>query len=81
MKHARKDYDRIQDPANLIPEDMPVFLVLGQDKHAAKTVRFWASEVEADGGDPELVAMARAHADLMDALPDHKQPDLPHHTV
>lgn len=75
MLHARPDYNRIQDPENKIPANMPVFLLLGKDKHAAKTVRFWADEVEKDGGDPEIIAMARAHADLMDALPEHKQPD------
>lgn len=77
MIHARPDYNRIQDPAGLIPEDMPVFLLLGKDKYAAETVRFWASRVEAGGGDPEIVQMARDHADRMDALATHKQPDLP----
>lgn len=77
MLHARPDYNRIQDPEGKIPEDMPVFLLLGKDKHAAKTVRFWANEVEKDGGDPVIVALARDHADKMDALLEHKQPDLP----
>ena len=76
MLHARSDYNRIQDPENKIPVDMPVFLLLGKDKHASKTVRFWADEVEKDGGDPEIVRIAREHADKMDALPEHKQPDL-----
>jgi len=31
MVHARKDYDRIQDPLNLIPLQEPVFLLRGQD--------------------------------------------------
>ncbi len=77
MIHAREDYGRIQDPSGLIPADMPVFLLLGKDKHAARTVRFWADQVESDGGDAAIVAMARAHADLMDTIPFHKQPDLP----
>lgn len=34
MKHAREDYNRIQDPANLIPENEPVFLFRAQDKFA-----------------------------------------------
>ena len=29
MKHARDDYNRIQDPAGKIPEDEPVFLLRG----------------------------------------------------
>lgn len=32
MKHARADYDRIQDPAGKIGEDEPVFLLRAQDK-------------------------------------------------
>lgn len=76
MIHAREDYNRIQDPAGLIPEDMPVFLLLGKDRHAAATVRFWADMVELDGGDPAIVKLARAQADRMDALPVHKSPDL-----
>lgn len=77
MKHARADYDRIQDPAGLIPGDMPVFLIIGKDAVAAETVRFWADRAEAIGAAPEIVAAARRQADLMDALSDHKIPDMP----
>lgn len=76
MKHARSDYDRIQDPANLIPEDEPVFLLRGQDRYAAEAVRAWADNVEAGGGDPEIVRLAREQADSMDAWVKHKDPDL-----
>jgi len=31
MKHVRKDYMRIQDPLNLIPENEPVFLLRAKD--------------------------------------------------
>lgn len=77
MIHARPDYNRIQDPFGLVPEDMPVFLLLGKDKHASATVRYWADRVELSGGDPEIVRLARNQADRMDALTEHKQPDLP----
>lgn len=77
MMHARPDYNHIQDPANQIPADMPVFLLLGKDKYAAATVRFWANCVAADGGDPTIVKLARDHADRMAALKVHKMPDLP----
>ena len=77
MKHARADYDRIQDPAGLIPEDEPVFLLRGQDAMAARHVRDWAEHVELRGGSPEIVRMAREHADKMDAWPKKKLPDLP----
>lgn len=76
MIHARDDYNRIQDPAGIIPEDMPVFLLLGKDKHAAKTLRYYADLVEADGGDPRIIQRTRDQADLMDSLSEHKQPDL-----
>lgn len=34
MRHAREDYDRIQDPAGKIPKDEPVMLFRGQDPFA-----------------------------------------------
>ncbi len=77
MKHARADYDRIQDPAGLIPADEPVFLLRGQDKHAARFLRWYAAAVEHDGGDADLAAAARRQADAMDAWPTKKAPDLP----
>lgn len=125
MKHARSDYDCIQDMApaialaqlvlemgmvtpngiasrdlarqvldsaginadstaivtngtvRIIPKDEPVFLLRGQDRHAAETVRHWANQAEAYGADKDIVRVARAHADLMDAWPKKKRPDLP----
>jgi len=50
MKHARKDYnERIQDSANIIPEDEPVFLIRAQDEIGIKAVRCYANECEAAG--------------------------------
>ena len=46
MKHAREDYNRIQDPAGIIPEDEPVFLLRGQDKLAPMTLEYWAHLLE-----------------------------------
>ena len=43
MKHAREDYNRIQDPAGKIPENEPVFLLRGQDKFAPATLEFWGT--------------------------------------
>jgi hypothetical protein len=73
MKHARPDYDRIQDPANLIPEDEPVFLLRAQDHVAAEAVRFWAS---LQPGGSELAKLARRHAEAMDAWPKKKIADI-----
>jgi len=74
MKHARPDYDRIQDPAGLIPDDEPVFLLRAQDKHAAKALRWYANEVAFWGGDARIVKAALDQADAMDAWPTHKEP-------
>lgn len=76
MKHARDDYNRIQDPAGIIPEDEPVFLIRGQDVHAAAAVRDYACRVEAAGGDAELVRRSFEQAERMDAWPKKKAPDL-----
>lgn len=53
MRHARKDYDRIQDPALTDPslalgstpiaEDEPVFLLRASDDLAPEVVREWAA--------------------------------------
>lgn len=77
MKHARPDYDRIQDPAGLIPADEPVFLIRGQDVVAGAAVRAWAEMAARVGADPEIVEMARRHATLMEAWPGKKVADLP----
>lgn len=83
MLHARDDYQgRIVEietngTKRQIPDDEPVFLLRGQDQFAARTVRRWAQDVEECGGDPAIVAAARRQADLMDAWPKKKIPDMP----
>jgi hypothetical protein len=80
MLHAREDYNRIQDPAGLIPEDEPVFLIRGQDVNGPATLLFWARLAEKAGADPEIVRRAREHADRMGFWQDtrnaSKVPDL-----
>lgn len=76
MKHARADYDRIQDPAGLIPEDEPVFILRGQDIYAAAAVEFYAGMVEAAGGDPEIVRLSREQILRMRNWPKRKMPDI-----
>jgi hypothetical protein len=66
VKHAREDYNRIQDPAGLIPADEPVFLLRAQDKSAPSTLRFWAAENRAAGGDEALSALAELWASNME---------------
>lgn len=77
MKHARQDYDHIQDPSGKIPDDEPVFLLRAQDQLASQHLRDYADHAEMRGASPELVKMVRDHADKFDAWPTKKLPDLP----
>ncbi len=65
MRHARKDYNRIQDPENKIPDDEPVFLLRGQDPLAADTVRGYAQYCE-DAGLEHMAQVCNDWADRMD---------------
>lgn len=76
MKHARADYDRIQDPSGIIPADEPVFLIRGQDKLGAAVVSLYADLAEHHGASPELVKACREQVERMEAWPKHKMPDL-----
>lgn len=80
MKHARKDYDRIQAPTDLIPADEPVFLLRSQDKLSADIVDFWADMAEDMGCGKEIVASARQQAvEMRRWQKEHayKTPDMP----
>lgn len=81
MLHARKDYqERIQDSANLIPTDEPVFLLRAQDKNAPEAVEQWADWAEEDGAAPNIVKAARDHAKAMVKWQEEhgsKVPDMP----
>jgi hypothetical protein len=77
VKHARPDYARFQDPAGIIPEDEPVFILRGQDRLAWHIVKIYAWVAELAGADDDLVRRCREHADLMKAWPKKKTPDLP----
>ena len=65
MKHARGDYDRIQDPENKIGQDEPVFLLRAKDSIAPAMVENWASALQASGGNYKMVSMALEHAHKM----------------
>ena len=80
MKHARADYQQIQDPTGKIPEGEPVFLIRGQDKAGPMTVQVWATLAEAFGADRNIVATARRQAKQMlrwQLDKGSKVPDLP----
>ena len=65
MRHARSDYDRIQDPFSLIPEDEPVFLLRARDVSAPKTLLYWATRNQLADGDLKLSQLAREQAAAM----------------
>lgn len=81
MLHARADYQsRIQDRAQLIPADEPVFLIRAQDKAAVPAAEAWCAEAERIGTDPQLVALVRHHIERVKAWQGKhgaKVPDLP----
>lgn len=67
MKHARPDYQHIQDIAEIkIKADEPVFLLRAKDKLAPMTLRHWAEMLEQRSGDQNMIAMVREHAILME---------------
>ncbi|WP_372775637.1 hypothetical protein [Mangrovibacterium sp.] len=65
MKHARADYNRIQDPENKIPANEPVFLLRAQDKFAPELLLRWAAKLRLDGGQPAMAEMVENHAQEM----------------
>lgn len=80
MKHAREDYNRIQDPAGLIPEDEPVFLLRAKDRYAPEVVLHWAERVREEGGEADIVTAAISQAfSMMNWQQKHgcQMPDLP----
>lgn len=81
MRHARSDYERFQDPAGIVPEDEPVFLIRGKDKAGPETLRFWAAKANSLGASPEIVMAAERQADEMERYQretgNSQVPDLP----
>lgn len=60
MIHARKDYNRIQDPAGKIGEDEPVILFRAQDKHFLDVLFRYREQLLDDGRDqmdPMIIAL------------------------
>lgn len=66
MKHAREDYNRIQDPEGKIGEDEPVFLLRASDKMAPQTVREWARLQKLAGNKDKAVQVALDWAETME---------------
>lgn len=84
MKHARSDYDRIQDPDGKIGADEPVFLLRAQDICAPHAVKAWAAIAEENGASWAIVTRAREWAEEMkewQRTPRSKIPDAPPETL
>jgi hypothetical protein len=80
MKHARPDYNRIQDPENLIPENEPVFLLRGKDVAAPAAIEAWIQEAKKYGAKDNILEAAQSQADLMRAYQievERQTPDMP----
>jgi len=65
MLHAREDYNRIQDPLGIIPENEPVFLLRAQDQFAPALLLRWAAKLRLHEGNPVMARMVEDHAQLM----------------
>jgi hypothetical protein len=81
MKHARKDYNRIQDPEEKIGRDEPVFLLRAQDKHFVPMLedyfRHLAMSGEAQLEMLEAVSAQITRAKQWQAEHGVKAPDMP----
>lgn len=64
MLHARKDYNRIQDPYKKIAEDEPVFILRAKDKLAPEVMNYWVYRLRESGGDESMAKMVEKHAKL-----------------
>ena len=81
MLHARKDYNRIQDPLNAkdkgIPKDEPVFLLRAQDPLFVPMLYMYAHLASMLGCDSRMVQMVIAHAEFAKLWPVRKaKPDV-----
>jgi hypothetical protein len=81
MKHARQDYQTIQDsnPNTTFGEDEPVFLLRAKDKFAPELLLRWAAKLRLNGGDPYMAIMVENHAQEMiewQSIFGSKLPDL-----
>ena len=63
MRHARAYDDRIQDPAGLIAEDEPVFLVRAKDICSAGTMRAWCELARVAGADEKMIQLVSDFAE------------------
>lgn len=79
MKHARSDYNHIQDPSGKIPKDEPVFLIRGQDLAAVPVLRYYIMTAIKVGAKQDLIDVVYNHIKEIERwqhLIARKTPDL-----
>lgn len=57
MKHARRDYESIQDLSGKIPDDEPVFLLRSKDKLAPIMLAIYMDLARANGADERFIEL------------------------
>lgn len=81
MKHARADYDHLQDSEKKIPEHEPVFLIRGQDILAIPMLKYYLRIAKQTAGiRPDLLESVQKHIRRMEVWQEDvkaKIPDLP----
>lgn len=79
MKHARSDYNRIQDPDGLIPEDEPVMLFRAQDQLMPAVLREYMVWLREEGLNEMAYRIARHIRAVEEWQETHgcKLPDMP----
>ena len=77
MLHARKDYQRIQDPLNAkdkgIPKDEPVFLLRAQDPLFIPMLNLYMQLATLINCDARLIQTIRVHVELARLWPIRKE--------
>lgn len=77
MKHARADYDRIQDPLGKIPKDEPVFLLRASDKLMPMMLEAYIKGLREIGAHPDLIALTKSHLDFVIEYQKANPPKVP----
>lgn len=80
MRHARQDYNRIQDPEGLIPEEEPVMVFRAQDKCAPAALDAWCKAAKENGVDPHMIEVVHNWSREMrhwQSIHGSKIPDMP----
>ena len=83
MKHFRPDYNqRIQDSANIIPSDEPVFLMRAQDMHMPAMLLEYRDRLKMEGAslrDLKQIDEIYTATIVWQREHGHKTPDAPVH--